>query len=161
MNGTVGKTAAVLLFLAACLHAKITPPRDSIYFLMTDRFFDADASNNYTVRKNDVSAYRRGDFEGGRGALRHDRDARAARGRGACRREHPALLPGARRFPVRGRSPAGRTLSVRLEPMTGLLVLLSEQQTGVPVPLTAAGIVSAALAAAAAAVIVTRRKRTA
>lgn len=65
MNGSCRTAAAaVLLVLAAAgLHAEITP-RDSIYFLMTDRFFDADRSNNFTVRKNDVSAYQGGDFEG-------------------------------------------------------------------------------------------------
>ncbi|MBY9080423.1 S-layer homology domain-containing protein [Paenibacillus sp. HN-1] len=35
-----------------------------IYFLLTDRFYDGDASNNYNVDKNAVDAYHGGDFKG-------------------------------------------------------------------------------------------------
>ncbi|MNM17488.1 Neopullulanase 2 [compost metagenome] len=35
-----------------------------IYFLLTDRFYDGDASNNYNVDKNAIDAYHGGDFKG-------------------------------------------------------------------------------------------------
>lgn len=39
-------------------------PLDSIYFIMTDRFRDGDAANNYRVRKDSSNSYQGGDFRG-------------------------------------------------------------------------------------------------
>lgn len=37
---------------------------DIIYFIMTDRFYDGDSSNNYNVIPKDLGAYHGGDFKG-------------------------------------------------------------------------------------------------
>lgn len=42
---------------------KITQ-KDMIYFIMTDRFYDGDMSNDADVNKNDPSAFHGGDFQG-------------------------------------------------------------------------------------------------
>jgi glycosidase len=39
-------------------------PDDSIYFLFTDRFYDGDESNNYTVNLRNLTGYHGGDFAG-------------------------------------------------------------------------------------------------
>lgn len=38
--------------------------RDSIYFLMTDRFYDGDKTNNMNVIRDDLTQYQGGDFQG-------------------------------------------------------------------------------------------------
>ena len=37
---------------------------DVIYFILTDRFFDADSGNNTSVDKNELRRYHGGDFAG-------------------------------------------------------------------------------------------------
>jgi glycosidase len=55
--------AAVLFLIAAGLSAQFSAA-DSVYFLFTDRFYDGDESNNYTVNLRNLTGYHGGDFAG-------------------------------------------------------------------------------------------------
>lgn len=57
----------VVLFLVSAALFRVSAefgPEDSVYFLFTDRFYDGDGSNNYTVNIRNLKGYHGGDFAG-------------------------------------------------------------------------------------------------